>query len=105
MTGEIAIVQTTVASREVADTMARVLIEEQFAVCVHLTEINSVYLWDGEIQRDAEIRCEFKTTVEHLSALVERLIEIHPYDEPEILILSPVATSDGYARYVSENLP
>jgi periplasmic divalent cation tolerance protein len=55
-------VVTTVASREEAHRLARMLVERKLAACAQISEIESVYRWKGEVQQEPEFRILFKTT-------------------------------------------
>lgn len=70
------------APREVAPELARVLVEERLAACVNVLECESTYRWDGEIHDDPEAVLLAKTTDDAYDRLVERVVEVHPYDVP-----------------------
>jgi periplasmic divalent cation tolerance protein len=57
----------------------------------------SVYSWKGEIEGAEEIPMIIKTTVNKQEEMIERLVELHPYDVPEAVVL-PVA--GGYGPYL-----
>ncbi len=68
------------------------------AACVNLLPgIRSIYAWQGEIQRDAEVMLLIKTSTARFVALTQRLPELHPYDLPEIIAI-PV--SHGLPPYL-----
>ena len=53
--------------------------------------------WEGEICDDAEHLLILKTTSSALSALKARVLELHPYECPEIIAI-PV--TDGHSAYI-----
>jgi periplasmic divalent cation tolerance protein len=58
------------------------------AACVNiLAPVQSVYRWQGKIQRDAEIPLLIKTTQGRYQELEQAIAEAHPYDVPEIIAL------------------
>jgi periplasmic divalent cation tolerance protein len=87
---------------DTADTAARVaraLVEERLAACVNLIPtVRSIYRWQGAICDEAETLAVIKTTAERYPAVAARLVELHPYQVPEILAL-PIAA--GHAPYLA----
>ena len=81
-----------------AEDLARTLVERRLAACVQLLPgARSVYRWQGAIETAEEVRLEIKTGSESLQALREALVELHPYDVPEMVVL-PV--SGGLPAYL-----
>lgn len=88
---------------EAAERLASALVEEQLAACVNvLPGIQSVYRWQGALERSAETLLLAKTTAERYPALQTRLQEMHPYDLPEIIALPVDRGLPGYLAWVSE---
>lgn len=89
---------------EAADQLATALVEEQLAACVNvLPGIQSVYRWQGALERSAESLLLAKTTSDRYPALETRLRELHPYDLPEIIALPVERGLPGYLAWVSEH--
>lgn len=81
-----------------AARIAHALVEERLAACVNrVPGIASSYRWQGQIHEDAEVLLLIKTTRERFEALRERLIELHPYEVPELIALD---IADGSAVYL-----
>ena len=70
------------APRGEADELVETLLEERLVACVNSVPCTSRYRWEGEVHRDEEVILFAKTTAEAYDDLVERLVEIHPYDVP-----------------------
>ena len=83
-----------------ADEIASHLVEERCAACVNtLPGVRSTYRWKGKVERDPETTLLVKTSAAALDRCVARLRELHPYEVPEIVVLTPdVAAS--FAPYV-----
>ncbi|NRA30841.1 MAG: divalent-cation tolerance protein CutA [Parvularculaceae bacterium] len=96
----IALVITTVSTLEEARALARALVEERLAACVQLTAIESVYRWEG-LQQEPEVRLDCKTPHASAGRLQERIEALHPYDTPEVLVLSAEASA-GYQAWAVE---
>jgi periplasmic divalent cation tolerance protein len=81
-----------------ATRIARALVEERLAACVNrLPGIQSVYRWQGKVVEDAEVLLVIKTTSERFEALRGRLVELHPYEVPELVAIE---VSGGHGAYL-----
>lgn len=90
---------STVGKAEDAERIARSLVERRLAACVNvLPGVVSVYRWKGETCRDEELLLIMKTRSERLPALREALVELHPYELPELVAL-PIES--GHAPYLA----
>ncbi len=86
-------------SKEEADRIVNSLVEERLAACVNiLPVVQSVYHWQGSVERAEEIPLLIKTTRDRFSALRDRIQAMHSYDTPEILA---VPITDGSERYLA----
>lgn len=84
-----------------AETIARALVEERLAACVNLlSPCRSIYRWQGAIEDATEVPMLIKSTRRRWVALEARLRELHPYDVPELIALTPAAISPAYASWV-----
>ncbi len=98
MTETVLLAFCTCPNEVVAEAIADTLVGEKLAACVNLLPgIRSIYAWQGEIQRDAEVMLLIKTSTARFVALTHRLPELHPYDLPEIIAI-PV--SHGLPPYL-----
>jgi periplasmic divalent cation tolerance protein len=91
-------VTTTLPDQAAAQQVAARLVEERLAACAQvLGPVSSTYRWKEGIEQATEWYCNLKTTRTRLSALKQRIRELHPYEVPEI-----VATriEDGDADYL-----
>jgi periplasmic divalent cation tolerance protein len=89
----------TAPDMETAEGLARALVEERLAACANVVPgVVSVYRWEGEVRRDAEVLMVLKTTESGAVALERRVVELHPYEVPEVLTLS---VTGGHAPYLS----
>ena len=89
----IVIVLSTFPADEDAAPLARALVEERLAACVNiLPPMPSIYRWEGSVEQATEHQLIVKTTAARVDALRARLVELHPYDVPEIIVL-PASTA------------
>jgi periplasmic divalent cation tolerance protein len=84
---------------EHADRIASALVTEQLVACVNAFPVRSVYRWKGELQRDEEVCLLMKVAADRTEALRARLVELHPYELPEFVVL-PVDEGASLEAYV-----
>lgn len=96
-------VETTVDTEEGAQRVARAVIEHQVAACAQVSgPITSFYRWEGEVQNDPEWIVVIKTTADRLETLTARILDVHPYDVPEIVAVPVVGGNPAYLDWVQE---
>ena len=97
----IVLVVTTVASESDAQTLAKTLVQQSLAACVQVSgPITSHYRWAGESEQATEYRLMIKTADATWPNLKERLMKLHPYDQPQIVKLDIDDATDGYREWV-----
>lgn len=94
---------TTVATRDVAEHLARAALENRLAACVQLQAVDSFYAWQGHIAHEPEVRILFKTTAEHGDALQKLVLSLHPYELPAFYAVEVARSSGPYAAWVVDN--
>lgn len=106
MPGEDAIVVfMTAASGEEATRLADLLIGAHLAACVQiLPEMESVYRWEGNIERQSEILLLAKTTRARFADLEREVRALHSYQTPEIVAVPIVAGSNPYLEWLDASL-
>ena len=93
---------TTCPDAQTAERMAHTLVEERLAACVNrVPGIASTYRWQGRIQNDAEVMLLIKTTRARFAALRERLLQLSPYDTPELIALDIADGSPAYLAWIA----
>jgi len=104
-TPPVRIVMTTTANPEEAARLGRALVEEQLAACATLIPaVQSIYRWKGEVESATETLLLLKTGPEQLAALEARLMELHSYETPELLVLRVEAASQPYLDWLQASL-
>jgi periplasmic divalent cation tolerance protein len=95
------IVLTNCPDAEIADRIARTLVEQKLAACVNrMPAVDSVYRWQGAVERAVEVPLLIKSTRERLPEVQEAIRALHPYEVPEILAIPVVAGLPAYLRWV-----
>lgn len=95
------IVLSTFPDIGAARGIASALVSEGLAACVNLIpQVESIYLWKGEMQTESEVLAIFKTREDRFAALQAALAERHPYDVPEIVGIAVDAVGAGYLAWI-----
>ena len=85
--------------------LGRRVVEERIAACVNvLGGVDSIYRWQGRVEEDAEALAVLKTTRERADELQRRVIALHPYDEPEFLVLPVRGGAASYLAWVASSV-
>lgn len=80
----IILVYSTTETKSDAQRIARYLIAEHLAACVHIDEVDSLFVWNGVVQDRREYRLTVKTTVDRYDAVESAIVSQHQYQVPEI---------------------
>lgn len=103
MSAEYVVVLTTLPGDADAAAFGRALVDERLAACVNLLPaMESIYRWEGQIERESERQVIMKTSRERVAALWDRVRELHPYEVPEFLVLPIADGNEAYLRWVGE---
>jgi periplasmic divalent cation tolerance protein len=93
---------TTAPDEDVAETLARTLVEERLAACVNLIPgARSIYRWEGALQDDSEVVLVIKSHRNRTQALAARINDLHPYELPEVLVLPVSGGSERYLDWIA----
>ena len=99
------VVFLTASNGEEATRLADLLIGAHLAACVQiLPEMESVYRWQGKIERQSEILLIAKTTAGKFAELEREVRALHSYETPEIVAVPLVAGSTPYLEWLANSL-
>lgn len=98
---DICLVLCTCPDNEVAGQIARAAVEKKCAACVSiLPGLTSVYSWQGKVEQDSEVQLLMKTTHGNTDELYKLALSLHPYDEPEWLVIDVCGGSATYLDWI-----
>ncbi len=81
------------------------LVENRLAACVQiLPAIESIYRWQGIIERAAEVLLLAKTESGKFIELERQVKAVHSYETPEIVAVPVTAISQPYGEWLSGSL-
>lgn len=88
-----------------ARRVAAALVQGGLAACVNVVEgVTSVYRWKEQLQQDAECLLLIKTRRERFDALQATLLELHPYELPELIAVPLDAGLPGYLKWIDDSV-
>ena len=97
------IVLSTCPVGEVAESLARFLVESHLAACVNiLPGLTSIYPWEGNIESGTEALLLIKTERSVYQRLETELRERHPYQLPEIIAIDIEQGLPDYLNWISQ---
>ena len=97
------LVLTMLPTADVAAEIARTLVEERLAACGNLVPaIRSIYRWQDKIEDTNEVLLLLKTRTEHFERLKGRILELHPYEVPEVIAIPIEAGYSAYLEWIGK---
>src|SRR5919205_4242184 len=97
MNSDAIVVFMTAANGEEAARLADMLVGAHLVACVQiLPEMESVYRWQGQIERQSEILLLAKTTKGKFEELEREVRALHSYETPEIIAVPVISGSAPY---------
>ena len=97
------IVLNTCPDASSAEKIARELVERGLAACVNIIPgLQSYYIWKGVCESAEEQLLIIKTTSAAYTALEKALLELHPYELPEIIAVPLIAGLPDYLAWINK---
>jgi periplasmic divalent cation tolerance protein len=102
---KINLVYMTAGSTEEARKIGHTLLTAKLVACVNIiANMNSIYMWDGEVQDNEETILIAKTTEPLVPDLIEKVKSIHSYDCPCIVSLPVVSGNNAFLNWIVEQV-
>ena len=102
---KIKIIYVTTKDKTEAQKIGRHLVEERLAACVNIIDgMQSMYFWEGKVQEENEVILIAKTLEEKVSAVIQKVKELHSYDCPCIVSLPVEAGNKAFLKWVAEQV-
>jgi len=95
----------TAPNNEEASRLVDMLVERKLAACVQvLPAVDSVYRWQGKIERQAELLLIAKTLASKFAELEREVRALHSYETPEIVAVPLSAVSEKYLQWLTASV-
>lgn len=86
-----------------AQLLARKLVELRLTACVNvMPAVQSIYRWQGQIDEATEVTLLIKTTQQQYNQLQQAIMDLHPYELPEIIATPIVAAYTPYLTWIAD---
>ena len=97
------LVLCTCPDESISEEISTALVERRLAASVNRTvRVESTYRWKGKIERKQEHLLLIKTTAAAYSALEELIIEMHPYEVPQVIAVSIDRGPVPYLEWIAD---
>jgi len=98
-------ITTTLESRDDAERLSRVLLEKRLIACARIAgPVDSSYWWQGRIVSSEEFVLTMKSDELRYKELERVILDLHPYDTPEIVATGVTHVGGGYQRWLEKEL-
>ena len=96
-------ITTTTEKKEQAVVIAEKLVKLRLAACVQVSgPVKSFFRWKGKIDKTDEWVCTAKSKNKLYKKVEKTILEIHPYEVPEIIAVPIISGSDEYLKWIDE---
>jgi len=99
------VVLVTCPSRAVGKRLGTALVKRRLAACVNVVPgLESIFWWQGKIDRADETLLLIKTTAARFERLRRAVLALHPYDVPEVIAVHVQRAHEPYLRWIQTSL-
>ena len=93
----------TVPNIEEGKKIAKILVENKLVACVNIIQnIYSIYRWKGKVEENNEHLLIIKTNEEKSELLIQKILEIHPYEIAECVGFKIEKGSESYLKWIED---
>lgn len=86
-----------------ARQIAQQLLQDKHAACINLVpHLTSLYVWEGQQEEQQEVQMLIKTCRTLFKCVEAQIIELHPYEVPEIIAIPIEEGSTAYMHWLQE---
>ena len=99
------VILITAKDKEEAQKIADSLVEAKLVACVNIVpQIQSVFWWQGKVDRSPESLLIVKTQKSLFQKVVKQVKSIHSYSVPEIIALPIIAGNKDYLNWITDSV-
>ncbi|KAB2917500.1 MAG: divalent-cation tolerance protein CutA [Hyphomicrobiaceae bacterium] len=97
------LIYSTFPSAAEAERIGGALVERGLAACVNiLPQMTAIYVWEGKLQREAEVAMIIKTRAALADEVLAEARRLHPYTNPALLVLPVTGGSADFMRWIAQ---
>ena len=91
----------TLPNADAAAELATKVVGEKLAACANiLPALRSIYRWEGKVQDENEVLVLLKTQGRQYESLKARILELHPYEVPEVIAIPVERGHHAYLDWI-----
>ncbi|HEY40588.1 MAG TPA: divalent-cation tolerance protein CutA [Dehalococcoidia bacterium] len=95
------VIFVTAGTREEAEVIADVLLEQNKAACVNIVPtVDSHFHWEGKAEKEQEVLLIIKTRASLVEEVTSLVKTIHSYDVPEVIALPIIGGNPEYLAWI-----
>ena len=95
----------TCPSQKEATKIKDILLHNHLVACVNIIKgVKSFFWWQGKIDSASEIMLLAKTTRSKFKKIIACVIDVHPYDVPEIIAIPIIDGNKPYLDWIDDSL-
>jgi periplasmic divalent cation tolerance protein len=99
------VVLVTCPDRKTGLKIGASLVEDRLAACANLVDgVTSIYRWKNDIHQEPEILLIIKTARSRFADVERRVLDLHPYEVPEIICTEISAGNVPYLNWIDESI-
>lgn len=96
-------IQITFPDEQEAQAVSTLLVQEHLVACAQIVgPIESVYHWQGKLEKSREWLLLAKTRATQFSSIVDKVTAIHSYECPQIVGVPLIKCSPKYGFWLEE---
>ena len=101
---KIKIIQTTIDSIKIAESISKLLVNNNASPCVQIiSNVTSVYQWKDKVEYSSEILLLIKTIPDNVQKCKDIILKHHNYDIPELIVMDGYILEDAYQAWFIEH--
>jgi len=93
----------TTGTKEEARKIGKALVNERLVACANILPAESIFLWQGNVEEEAEAVMFVKTRDELADKVINRVKELHSYEVPCIVSFSIESGNPEYLEWIGES--
>ena len=97
------VIYVTYPSEEEATSICENLLEQGLIACANIYPVQSMYRWEGKINKDKEWVSILKSTNQNWTRLQQSITQLHSYETPCITKWAASANEE-YTKWILENV-
>ena len=99
------VILITVPTRDEAQMISQLLVGERKAACVNIvSQIDSIFWWEGKIDSEKECILVVKTKASLLDEVTKMIKQAHSYEVPEVIAMPIIGGNEDYLKWLNNEI-